>query len=221
MGRCAGGELPRGRPGPPAAQRRSLAATRPAHSGRTEAGHLPPLEHPHLPEDPTREKPTFGKRTAAGGQVDRMYQPSRPTSGAPEAPPPRPIAHPIGARTRRRLPHAQATRQCGLAACRPGRTYNTQVSRPKSDGRAGPYLFCGELRASSSSEPPARATGSSSTPLPAWCRATPDIRMEPQTWTGRAYAAAQIPRHPPGLPRQGEPVALLRHQYSKACQQAP
>ena len=37
--------------------------------------------------------------------------------------------------------------------------------------------------------------------------------MEPQTWTGCAHAAAQIPRHQPGLPRQGEPVALLRHQW--------
>ena len=37
--------------------------------------------------------------------------------------------------------------------------------------------------------------------------------MESQTWTGCAHAAAQIPRHQPGLPRQGEPVALLRHQW--------
>ena len=91
MGRAGWARWPRGRPGPPNVQRRPATATRPADSGRSEAGHLPMLENPHQPGDPTPDKRKVDKRTAAGGHVHGPNGPRRP----PHAPPrPARPAHP-------------------------------------------------------------------------------------------------------------------------------
>ena len=201
MGRAGWARWPRGRPGPPNVQRRPATATRPADSGRSEAGHLPMLENPHQPGDPTPDKRKVDKRTAAGGHVHGPNGPRRPPHAPPRParpahPPPhkRPHAPPTparssyppmrdrGAATGENLQQAVVTAPCG-----PAGAVSPMFSRVEGIVLHRAVRHRRRLKA---------------TPPAAWCRTTPDIPNDPGRCPSGPHAAAQLPRHTPRWPRQ-------------------